>query len=135
MRQAIYSYLYSNRSMLKGLTVSENLPWIDNGSPLYLQNKKYVYVDIAQVQQEKLFDSMDGNGGVDEITTVNVYFVIDAKALLPNYEDIVAVIKTARLTTDIVGVVHRLCQVKSEYNGDNLVTTFEFSFRKLITNT
>lgn len=135
MRQAIYNYLYANRNQLSGLTLSDKLPWTDNGAPLYLQNKKYIYVDIDQITQEKLYDTLGGTGGVDEITLVNVYFVLDAKALLSNYEDLVAVIKTARLTTDIEGVIHRLCQVKPEYSGDNLVTTFEFSFRKLITNT
>ena len=134
MRTAIYNYLYANRNDLMGLTLSEKLPWTDNGAPLYLQNKKYIYVDIDQVQQEKLYDTLGGTGGVDEITTVNVYFVLDAKALPTNYEDLVAVIKTARLTSDIEGVIHRIVQVTAEYNGDNLVTTFEFSFRKLINN-
>jgi hypothetical protein len=134
MRQAIYDYLFANKASLKGLTLSDNLPWVDNTAPLYLQNKKYIYVDVDQVQQETLIDTLKSSGFVDEITTVTVYFAIDAKLLLPNYEDLVSVIKTARLTQDIDGVIHRLCQVTAEYSGDNLVTKFDFSFRKMLTN-
>jgi hypothetical protein len=134
MRIAIYDYLYSIRASLKGLTVSDNLPWVDNSAALYLQNKKYVYVDLDQVSQEPLIETLGGNGTVDEITTVRVYFANDAKILLSNYEDLVALIKAARLTQDISGVINRLCQVSSEYVGDAVVTTFEFTFRKMQTN-
>jgi hypothetical protein len=95
---------------------------------------KSIYVDVDQIQQQKLFDTMSGDGTVDEITTVNVYFVLDAKALLSNYEDLVSVIKAARLIQDIIGVIERTCQVRAEYSADNLVTTFTFSFRKMLTN-
>ena len=134
MRTAIYDYLYANRASLKGLNLSDKLPWTDGPTPLYMANMKSIYVDVDQIQQQKLFDTINGNGAVDEITTVNVYFVIDAKALLTNYEDLVSVIKAARLSQDIIGVIERTCQVKAEYNADNLVTTFEFSFRKMLTN-
>ena len=134
MRSAIYDYLYSNRASLKGLTLSDKLPWTDNGTPLYMANMKSIYVDIDQVSQEPLTNAINGYGAVDEITTVNVFFCIDAKLLLANYEDLVSVIKAARLTPDITGVISRTCQVTAEYNADNLVTTFTFSFRKMQTN-
>lgn len=134
MRQALYDYLWANRVGLKGLTLSENLPWTDNGAALYLQNKKYVYVDLDQVTQDALINGMNGLGTVEETTTVRVYFANDAKQLLAGYEDTVALIKTARLTQDISGVISRLCQVSTEYVGDVVVTTFEFGFKKMITN-
>ena len=134
MRTAIYDYLYANRSSLTGLTLSEKLPWTDNGAPLYLQNMKYVYLDLDQVSQEALTETLNGNGTVDEITTVRVYFANDAKTLPSNYENLVAIIKTARLTQDIEGVINRLCQVSTEYVSDVVVTTFEFTFRKMQTN-
>lgn len=134
MRQAIYNYLYQNRSGLKGLTVSDNLPWSENGNPLYLQNKKYVYVDLDQVEQDTLISAVNGSGAVTETTTVRVYFACDAKQLVGGYEDSVALIKTARLSQDIAGVSSRLCQVSTDYTGDVVVTTFEFTFKQVITN-
>lgn len=136
MRQAIYDYLYANKGGLKGgITLSDKLPWVDGQNvPLYLGNMKSVYVDLDQVIQESLMDAINGAGFITETTTVKVYLAIDAKQLIVGYEDSVNLIKTARLTQDISGVISRLCQVKADYIGDNVVTTFEFSFRKMISN-
>jgi archaellum biogenesis ATPase FlaH len=89
---------------------------------------------MDQVSQEAVFDAMNAAGAVDEITLVRAYFVTDAKQLSSNYEALVKAIQDARLTTDIEGVIRRLCQVSTKFQDDSLVTEFEFSFRKLLTN-
>lgn len=114
--------------------VSDNLPWVDNGGPLYVTNKKYIFVDLDEVSQDAVTNTFNLTATVDETTVVRVFFVIDAKQYISNYEDIVQVIKDARLTSDITGVVARTCQVATSYVNDNVLTTFEFSFRKLIPN-
>ena len=134
MRDNILSYLTANRNDLKPLIISDNLPWIDNNGPLYHHNKKHIYVDTPQTTQNDLVDAFNQAGYVDEVTTVSVYFVIDAKQPLTNYDSIVDVIKGARLNSGTQGYVQRLVQVSSDYNADALTTTLEFSFRRLITN-
>ena len=134
MRTAILDYLRANASALAPLIVTDNLPWEDNKGPLYHHNRKHVYVDLDQVSQDAAFDTLGTQGGVDEITIVRVYFVTDAKLQIPNFESIQQTIKDARLTTDITGVIQRRCQVTNTYKDDDVLSTFEFSFRKLITN-
>lgn len=132
MRQVIYDYL-SGQS-LGSARLTDNLPWEDNGAPLYRHNKKYVYVDTANTAQTPLFDAFDNTGTVDEVTTVRVYFVNDAKILPPDYDETVETIKGARTATGTEGYIQKLCQVSTEFFEDSLITTLEFSFRRLLTN-
>ena len=134
MRTAILDYLKANRRSLSPLVVSDNLPWDDNGAPLYHHNKKHVYVDLDQVTQNAVFDTLNSTGTVDETTIIRVYFVTDAKNPITNFETILTIVKNARLTTDITGVIQRTCQVNNSYINDAILTEFEFSFKKLITN-
>jgi hypothetical protein len=134
MRIAILNYLKANKRSLTPLIVTDNLPWEDNGAPVYHHNKKHVYVDLDQVSQNASFDTLNFKGGIDEITIVRVYFVTDAKNPIPNFESVVQTIKDARLTDEISGVIQRTCQVRTSFNSDAVETIFEFSFRKLITN-
>jgi hypothetical protein len=134
MRTAILDYLKANKRLLTPLIITEHLPWVDNGAPISHHNKKHVYVGLDQVSQDAAFDTLNYKGGIDEITIVRVYFVTDAKQIIPNFETIINIIKDARLTTGITGVIQRTCQVTNAFNGDVIETEFEFSFRKLITN-
>ena len=132
MRTVIYNYIRDLR--LKGWTLTEHLPFEDNNAPLYHHNKKHIYVDTAQTAQTPMFDAFNGSGTVDEVTTVSVYFVNDAKKLPPDYDSVVEQIKGARTTTGTEGYIQKLCQVSSSYNADAIITHLEFSFRKLLTN-
>lgn len=133
MRSVIYNYIKELR--LKNYTLTEHLPWEDNGAPLYHHNKKHIYVDTAQAQQSAMFDALNGGvGTVDEVTTVSVYFVNDAKKLPPDYDRTVELLKGARTTTGTEGYIQKLCQVTSSYQEDAIITHLEFSFRKLLTN-
>ena len=133
MRSVIYNFIKELR--LKTVTLTEHLPWEDNGAPLYHHNKKHIYVDTAQTQQTPMFDALNGGTGtVDEITTVSVYFVNDAKKLLADYDSIVNLLKEARLAPGTEGYIQKLCQITTFYQEDAIITQLEFSFRKLLTN-
>ena len=132
MRDIVYNYIQDAK--VKGFILSSNLPWEDNGAPIYHHNKKYIYVAPAQTQQSPMMDALDQRGTVDEITTVSVYFVNDAKKLPPEYDNAVEIIKGARLAPGTEGYIQRTCQVTTSFIADALITHFEFSFRKLITN-
>jgi len=134
MRTEILNFVTAiDPNTLDTFVVSTKLPWLDNGSPLYHHNKKHIYVDTENSSQQPVFDGMNGSGSVQETITVKVYFVIDAKQLPSNYDSLVDAIKDARLVT-VAGVIQRLCQVSNQYIADQLLTEFEFSFKKLLTN-
>jgi hypothetical protein len=134
MRTPILDYLKANKKHLAPLMISDNLPWEDNGGALYHHNKKHIYVDTPQTSQTPIADALNGAGYVDEVTTVSVYFVSDAKQPLSNYDALCEIIKGARTGIDTTGYIQKLVQVSSNYNVDALVTQFDFSFRKLLTN-
>lgn len=132
MRSQVLDYLDANK--VTGYTVTQELPWDSSGAPLYLKNFKRIYVDRDQVVQEPLIDTLDGNGIVNEITTVRVYVTTDAKTVPSNLDTLVSTIKAARLTSDIQGVTQRLTQIETDFVGDAVVTQFDLSWRQLIVN-
>ena len=132
MRSVIVNYIKSLK--LKNFTLTEQLPWEDNGFPLYHHNKKHIYVATANTQQVPLLDAFDRRGTVDETTTVSVYFVNDAKKLPDNYDEVCNQIAQARLAPGTEGYVQRLVNVTSSFVRDEIITQIEFSFRRLIPN-
>jgi len=132
MRTVIYNYI---RALgLKSVLISNELPYQTNSTDLYLKNKKTIYVDAAQTSQSPVIDTLDGSGAVDEITTVSVYFVNDAKKVLTDYDQTVTQLKGARTAVGTETYSQKLCQVSVTYEEDAMVTQLEFSFRKFITN-
>lgn len=130
MRDLIYDYIESN--LTTGFTLSSELPWDKGNTPLYMKNMKSIYVDQAQTVQEPLFDTLDGTGFVNELTTVSVYVATDAKKLPSSYDAMVTTIRAAKLDTTISGYTQKVVLVDTEYDGDNVVTQFDFNFTKIM---
>lgn len=121
-----------NANKVSGFGVSQQLPFDQNGSALYLQNLKSVYVDNPLTEQDPLFDTLDDSPIVSETTIVSVYVVTDAKTLPSNYDTLVTTVKGARNATTIQGYTEKRCSVSTSYaNGDQLVTQFELRYTKI----
>jgi hypothetical protein len=133
MRELILAWLTDNA--VTGYTVTAELPWDSSGQPLYLNNMKRIYVDQPQTGQEPLIDVLNGQGVVNETTTVSIYLATDAKKLPANYDAVVSMIKSTRLDPAITGVTQRTTTVATEFVADVLVSQFDINFRKLIVNT
>ncbi len=130
MRSLILTYLEANKT--SGFGVSQNLPFDQNGTALYLQNLKTIYVDNPTTEQEPLYDTLDDSPVVSETTTVDVYVVTDAKTLPSNYDAMVTATKALRNISTIQGFTEKRCNVSTSYaNGDQLVTQFELRYTKI----
>jgi hypothetical protein len=130
MRSLILTYLEANKP--SGFGVSQNLPFDQNGSALYLQNLKSLYVDNPQTEQEPLYDTLDDCSIVSETTIVDVYVVTDAKTLPSNYDAMVTAVKGVKTDTTITGYTEKRVNVSTSYaNGDQLVTQFELRFTNI----
>jgi hypothetical protein len=130
MRSLILTYLENNKP--SGFGVSQNLPFDQNGTALYLQNLKTLYVDQPQTEQEPLIDTLDTTRIVSETTIVNVYVVTDAKTLPSDYDTMVTTVKGVRNLSTITGYTEQRCNVSTSYaNGDQLVTQFEFRYTNI----
>ncbi len=132
MREIILDLI--KNSLQTGFKSTAKLPFDQNDVPLYLQNFKYVYVDLPQTDQEPLFQTLDGNGVVNETVTVTAYLSTDAKTLPSTYDAQITALKAVRINNNINGYNQRLASVSTEYIDDALVTTVEYAFVKSVVN-
>jgi hypothetical protein len=129
MRQEIIDYC-KNLS-LGGFIVSNELPFNDSGTVLYLKNVKSIYVDIPQYATEAIVRTLDALSISDEVTTVRLYFSADAKSLPANYDALVSDLRTVKDADTITGYARREVDVETEFTADMLVTQLTFRFTKL----
>ena len=120
---------YFNSLNLGTFLLSQELPWVESGTALYLKNPKRIYVDVTQYTSEPLTVALNGQHINQEVATVRVYFSADAKQLPADYEQVVIDLKSGR-NIQIDGVFRRECEVSTNYENDMLVTTLEFRFTK-----
>lgn len=132
MRNAIVSYLQDN--IVDGFSVSTELPWISDGTPLYMKNFKYLYVGAGDTEQETLYDTLDGGGAVNETLIYTVTVATDAKNLPDTYSSMELMVKGMRIDALSTGYTQRLTKVAKTYEADALITEFEVTFTKLIVN-
>lgn len=126
MRQELIDY-FSGLN-LGGYTLSQELPWTSSDTPLYLKNLKKIYVDKAQTTTEIIIPTLNGSDVSSETTSVRVFFATDAKALSPDYDDVVADLKAGKNANTITGVNRRDCLVSTSFEADLLITELEFRF-------
>lgn len=123
---------YAQGLNLGTVTVSTELPWVDNDVPLYLKNLKRIYVNTDDVEVDPFIQTLDGVNISNEVTSVRLYFACDAKILLSNYDDIITELKAARNLTTITAVQRRECLVSTSVENDVLITELEYRFTKLL---
>lgn len=117
---------------LGSFILSQELPWEESGSALYLKNLKKIYVDAVAYETQpliKTFNSYINN----EISTVRIYFSCDAKQLPASYDDVVAELKTVKDVDPTGGYQSRQATVSTELANDILSTTVEITFTKIST--
>lgn len=130
MRTEILNFLQSQN--LGVFTTTTELPWVENGVPLYIKNLKKVYVGQDQVNVEPLVTTLDSIIVSTEVTSVTVYLACDAKQTPANLDQVIGVVRQAKDITTIDGVNRRDCIVSTDYVNDVLVNELEFRFTKII---
>lgn len=131
MRQEILDYI--NTLALGGYLLSQEAPWDDSGTPLYLKNLKKIYVDIPEYINEPIVTTLNGVSINNEQKIIRIYFASDAKQIPSNYETLVEDLKAAKNITTIDGVSRRECNVTRDFQNDALVTELEIRFTNLST--
>lgn len=129
MRTEVLEYIQSLD--IGGFNVSNELPWSESGTELYVKNLKKIYVDIDQIQVDPQILTLDGRNINNEITIIRIFFANDAKQVPANYSDVVAELKTAKDIEAAQGFTRRECQVQTDIQADRLITTIELRFIKL----
>lgn len=129
MRTDVINYLKTQT--LSGLSISTDLPFDDSGVPLYTKNVKTVYVNSEQVTSEPIIQTLSGVNINNEATSVTIYFTVDAKTLITNYDSIVNILKSVKDNVSIDGVNNRTAEVATEYVNDLLITQTTITLTKI----
>lgn len=108
-----------------GWTVSSELPYLASGVPVYTKNARRLYVDLAQRDQEQLVVMLNGCEINQDVTTISVSVVCDAKALPANYDQMVNNVRSL-VNGAWTGPLKTTCATTTEYEADMLLTVFEF---------
>lgn len=113
--------------------VSEELPYSKDGDPLYLKNFKSIYIDRPTLNQEGVINTLDGASLVNQETIVTAYLTVDAKNQPSNLSDVIAYMRSAKAAVTTTSRINRTVSIAQEYQGDALVTVFEYRFIELLT--
>lgn len=129
MRTEVLDYIQSLN--IGGYNVSQELPWAESGTELYIKNLKKIYVDTDQITSEPLLQTFTGSIN-NETTIVRIFFANDAKQIPANYQDVVAELRTAKDIEVELAFNRRESLVTTDIQADRLITQIELRYTKLI---
>ena len=125
MRAGIISGITTAIATLTQFSISQELPWSQNGQPLYRKNMKKIYVDQEFLEQGTLFDTLSGPAVVDNLYTCRAYLALDAKNPPSQTDSAVLQILTAKSSTGVVNFEEQ-SDYSVEIDEDVIVYTFEY---------
>jgi hypothetical protein len=132
MRTELLSAITSATSTLTQFAVSSELPWEQNGTPLYRKNMKKIYVDRARVEQTTLIPTLNGGDVFQNDLISEVYLAVDAKNPPSQLDSVITKILSAKESTGIVNF-----GTESDYTVDKqedvMIYTFEFRLNQATT--
>jgi len=132
MRTELLSAITTAVSTLTQFAVSSELPWEQNGTPLYRKNMKKIYVDRERVEQKTLIPCINGGDVFQNDLIAEVYLAVDAKNPPSQLDSAITKILATKSTVNVVNFGS-----ESDYtvdkDGDVLVYTFEFRVNQATT--
>jgi hypothetical protein len=125
MRTELLSAIVTAVSTLTQFAVSQELPWEQNGLPLFRKNMKKIYVDRTQQEETTLIPVLDGNDVFQDDLITQVFVAVDAKNTPTQLDALISKILATKSTISVVNF-----GLESDYTVDKqedvLIYTFEF---------
>ena len=132
MRTQLLSAITTAISTLTQFAVASELPWEQNGTPLYRKNMKKVYVDNERMEETTLFPTLNGGEVFQNDFITEVYLAVDAKNPPSQLDSAVSKILATKSSTGIVNFGS-----ESDYTVDKqedvMIYTFEFRLNQATT--
>jgi hypothetical protein len=132
MRTQLLSAITTAVSTLTQFAVASELPWEQNGNPLYRKNMKRIYVDTGRVEQTTLIPTLNGGEVFQNDLITEVYLAVDAKNAPSQLDSAVSKILATKSTVAVVNFGS-----ESDYTVDKqedvLIYTFEFRLNQATT--
>ena len=128
MRQALLNYLTS--ALTGTIKTSNELPFEQGGSALYIKNMRKVYLDEPEVEQTELIATFDEDVN-QNITTVRGYLAVDAKNRNTDLDSALLTLALARTQADISSSFRKEFDYTTTIDGDRIIYEFEYRFYTL----
>lgn len=128
MRQALLNYLTT--ALTGTIKTSNELPFEQGGSALYIKNMRKVYLDEPEVEQTELIATFDEDVN-QNITTVRGYLSVDAKNRNTDLDSALITLATARTQADISSSFRKEFDYTTTIDGDKIIYEFEYRFYTL----
>jgi len=132
MRTQLLTAITSATSTLTQFAVSNEIPWLQNGTPLFVKNMKRIYVDVSRQEQTTLIPTLNGGEVFQNDLITEVYLAVDAKNLPSQLDSVITKILSAKTSTGVVNFGE-----ESDYTVDKqedvLIYTFEFRLNQATT--
>lgn len=125
MRSTLLTQITTNLTG-SNVSVSQELPWLQDGVELYKKNKKHFYLSEESEDREEFIKTLDKSDVEEKTTTLNGYLVVDAKNQPGDIANVVANIMSAN--SSITGTISNEASYETEIEGDDIIYTFEYNF-------
>lgn len=127
MRTELLSYLTTN--LIGSIKPSSELPWAEGNNPLYLKNKRRVYLDEDNITVEPLMATLDAVDIPQTVTTVRGFLALDAKNRNADLDTALATLAGAKsIATDSF---RKEFSYSNSIDGDTITYEFEYRFYTL----
>jgi hypothetical protein len=128
MRQALLNYL--TPALTGTIKTSNELPFEQGGSALYIKNMRKVYLDEPEVEQTQLVPTFDEDVN-QNITTVRGYLATDAKNRNSDLDTALITLANARTQADISSSFRKEFDYTTTIDADKIIYEFEYRFYTL----
>jgi len=125
MRTQLLSYLTTN--LTASIKTSQELPFEQGGSALYLKNMRRVYLDEDNVEQEQIITTFD-NAISQNITTVRAFLAVDAKNRNVDLDDALTILAAAKDGASITNSFRKEFDYTTTIDNDMLIYEIEYRF-------
>lgn len=124
-RTDLLAAITSALSTLTQFSVSQELPWLQNGQPLFRKNFKKVYVDETNVEETTLIPVLSGNDIFQNQQTCVAYLAVDAKNPPSQLGSAITKILQSKSNINVVNFGNE-SDYTLEIDEDVLIYSFEF---------
>jgi len=126
MRTELLNYLKANLS--GSITAAAELPWSSGDSPLYLTNKKRVYLAEPVTKQNSVIQVLSGDDIIETVTTVEGYLAVDAKNRPIDLDSALATLRVAKDLSSVMDSFRKEFDYTATIDRDVMTYTLEYRF-------
>lgn len=129
MRAQLLTYLTAN--LTGSIKPSQEQPFDQGGSALYLKNMRRVYLQEEYTEQDQLIPVLDSSDIMQTITVVKGFLAVDAKNRNSDLDTALSVLANARTGANITDSFRKEFDYTITIDTDVMIYEFEYRFYTL----